>query len=186
MPDRALFRAAAAGELNTREAVEKAARRMLADPKARRSVDQFASEWMRFDRVLTAVKERRAFPMFTPELAVGHDRGDAPLDPRRGLERSKLHWTSSPRDYAFVNRHLAALYGMPAPAGEFERVSFRPSSDRAGLTGAGSFMVLTSKPGETSPTARGLFVREQFLCQHVPDPPPGVNTNLPPVSEASR
>jgi hypothetical protein len=28
-------------------------------------------------------------------------------------------------------------------------------------------------------------VREQFLCQHVADPPPGVNTNLPPVS-ASR
>jgi hypothetical protein len=27
-------------------------------------------------------------------------------------------------------------------------------------------------------------VREQFLCQHVPDPPPGVNTNLPPVTEA--
>jgi hypothetical protein len=45
-------------------------------------------------------------------------------------------------------------------------------------------MVLTSKPGETSPTARGLFVREQFLCQHVADPPPGVNTNLPPVTQA--
>lgn len=27
-------------------------------------------------------------------------------------------------------------------------------------------------------------MREQFLCQHVPDPPPGVNTNLPPVTEA--
>ena len=25
-------------------------------------------------------------------------------------------------------------------------------------------------------------MREQFLCQHVPDPPPGVNSNLPPVS----
>jgi hypothetical protein len=29
-----------------------------------------------------------------------------------------------------------------------------------------------------------LFIREQFLCQHVADPPPGVNTNLPPVTEA--
>src|SRR5262249_21357584 len=36
----------------------------------------------------------------------------------------------------------------------------------------------------SSPTARGLFVREQFLCQHVPEPPAGVNTNLPPVTEA--
>jgi len=45
------------------------------------------------------------------------------------------------------------------------------------------FLSLTSKPDETSPTARGLFVREQLLCQHVPDPPPGVNTNLPDVTE---
>jgi hypothetical protein len=42
---------------------------------------------------------------------------------------------------------------------------------------------LTSKPGDTSPTARGLFVREQFLCQEVPAPPPGVNSNLPPVTK---
>src|SRR5256885_8889367 len=34
----------------------------------------------------------------------------------------------------------------------------------------------TAKPEESSPTARGLFVREQFLCQHVPDPPPGVRS----------
>jgi hypothetical protein len=27
-------------------------------------------------------------------------------------------------------------------------------------------------------------VREQFLCQHVADPPPGVSTNLPPLSES--
>jgi hypothetical protein len=26
-------------------------------------------------------------------------------------------------------------------------------------------------------------VREQFLCQHVADPPPGVSTDLPPLSE---
>ena len=50
--------------------------------------------------------------------------------------------------------------------------------------GQALFLTLTAKPDETSPTARGLFVREQFLCQHVADPPPGVNTNLPPVTEA--
>src|SRR5262249_1815617 len=61
MPDDALFRAAASGELNTPEGFEKAARRMLADPKAHRSVDEFAAEWMRFDRVVTAVKDRRSY-----------------------------------------------------------------------------------------------------------------------------
>jgi hypothetical protein len=28
---------------------------------------------------------------------------------------------------------------------------------------------------------RGYFVREQFLCNVVPDPPPGTNSNLPPL-----
>jgi len=35
------------------------------------------------------------------------------------------------------------------------------------------------QPVETSPTARGIFIREQLLCQHVPNPPPGVNTQVP-------
>jgi hypothetical protein len=51
------------------------------------------------------------------------------------------------------------------------------------LLGQALFLSLAAKPDDTSPTARGLFVREQFLCQHVADPPPGVDTNLPPITE---
>ena len=182
MPDDALFRAASAGELDTPAGYEKAARRLLADAKARRSIDEFTAEWMRFDRVLTAVKDRRTFPQFTPELALAMTE-----ETRRMVhdavwnDRNFLGIFSA--GYSFLNSDLAALYGLPAPAGEFERVQFPAASDRAGVVGQGSFFTLTSKPAESSPTARGLFVREQFLCQHVPDPPPGVNTNLPPVSE---
>jgi hypothetical protein len=87
-------------------------------------------------------------------------------------------------DYAFVNADLAGIYGVPAPARDFDRVQFPPQSERSGVLGEALFLALTAKPEETSPTSRGLFVREQFLCQHVADPPPGVNTNLPAVSEA--
>jgi hypothetical protein len=182
MPDEALFKAAAAGELNSPAGLEKSARRMLANPKAHHLVDEFAAEWMRFDRVVTAVKDRRTFPQFTPELALAMTEetrrliNDAVWNDRNFLDIFTA-------DYAFLSADLANLYGLPAPSGEFERVQFPAQSDRSGLVGAGSFMVLTSKPAETSPTARGLFVREQFLCQHVPDPPPGVNTNLPPISK---
>jgi hypothetical protein len=82
-------------------------------------------------------------------------------------------------DYAFVNGELAKLYGVPAPPQEFAPVKFPAGSDRAGIVGSGVFLGLTSKPAETSPTERGIFVREHFLCQIVPPPPPGVNTNLP-------
>src|SRR5204862_2417984 len=87
-------------------------------------------------------------------------------------------------NYGFVNADLAPIYKVPAPPKEFDRVAFPKGSERAGLLGPGLFLALTAKPEDSSPTARGLFVREQFLCQHVPDPPPGVNTNLPPVTEA--
>jgi len=68
----------------------------------------------------------------------------------------------------------------PVMAGKaFERVAFPAGSHRSGLLGQASFLTSNAGPVETSPTARGIFVREQFLCQHVPKPPPGVNTEVP-------
>jgi hypothetical protein len=86
--------------------------------------------------------------------------------------------------YGYVNSELAGIYQVPLPAQEFGKVPFPAASERAGILGQALFLAMTAKPDESSPTARGLFVREQFLCQHVPDPPAGVNTNLPPFSAA--
>ncbi len=51
MPDPELFAAAERGELETRAEVEKQARRLLADPRAHESLDEFVSQWLRFDRL---------------------------------------------------------------------------------------------------------------------------------------
>jgi len=183
MPDAALFENAARGELSTPKGVEATARRMLEDPRARRSLDEFISQWMRFDRLLTAAKDRRRYPNFNREAAV------AMTEETRGFI-SDLVWNDRnfmdafTADYSFINADLAAIYGVPAPAREFDRVKFPVESERAGLLGQGLFLSLTAKPDDTSPTARGLFIREQFLCQHVSEPPPGVNTNLPEITEA--
>jgi hypothetical protein len=183
MPDDALFAAAARGDLDTPAGVEKAARRMIDDAKARQALDEFVAQWLRFDRVLTATRERRAFPNFTPDTAIAMTE-----EARRFV--SDLVWNGRnftelfTAPYGFPNGDLARIYGVEPPAMDYERVAFPPGAERAGLLGQGLFLTLTSKPDDTSPTARGLFVREQFLCQHVADPPPGVNTNLPPVSEA--
>src|SRR5262245_2601895 len=69
MPDQRLFDAASAGELRTADGIERVARRMLDQPPARQAVDEFFAEWLRFDRVLGSVKDRRRYPEFTPELA---------------------------------------------------------------------------------------------------------------------
>ncbi|MDQ6699286.1 MAG: DUF1592 domain-containing protein, partial [Acidobacteriota bacterium] len=183
MPDAELFAAAARGDLATREGVDKAARRMLDQPRARESLNEFVSQWLRFDRLTTSMKDRRKFPLYTRETA-------AAMTEEARTFVSDLVWndrdfmTLFTANYGHVSGELAAIYGVKAPAKDFDRVPFPPASERAGILGQGLFLALTAKPDDSSPTARGLFVREQFLCQHVPDPPPGVNTNLPPVTEA--
>src|SRR5262249_35086853 len=64
MPDAELCAAAARGDLSTGKGAEKAARRMLDHPQARRALDDFVSQWLRFDRILTASRDRRKFPRF--------------------------------------------------------------------------------------------------------------------------
>jgi hypothetical protein len=183
MPDDELFASAASGELLSAAGVEKAARRLLADPRARAGLEEFTSQWLRFDLVLNTVKDRRLYPQFTPELAVA-------MTEESKLLVHHLVWNDLnfmelfTAGYAFVNSELASLYGSPSPETEFGRVDFGSSSDRAGILGSGAFLAATSKPEDTSPTARGLFVREHFLCQRVPDPPPGTNSNLPPITES--
>jgi Protein of unknown function (DUF1592)/Protein of unknown function (DUF1588)/Protein of unknown function (DUF1587)/Protein of unknown function (DUF1595)/Protein of unknown function (DUF1585) len=183
MPDAGLLEKAARGELSTAEGIEATARGMLADPRARRSLDEFVSQWLRFDRLLTASKDRRRYPGFNREAA-------AAMTEEARVFIADLVWNDRnfmdafTADYSFINADLASIYGVAAPAREFDRVAFPVESERAGLLGQSLFLALTAKPDDTSPTARGLFIREQFLCQHVSEPPPGVNTNLPEVTEA--
>jgi hypothetical protein len=169
--------------LNTPEGIERVARRMLDDTRARDGVDEFVSEWLRFDRVMTASRERRLYPLFSRDLAKSMTEearrfiGDLVWNDRNFMDV----FTAK---YSFINSDLAAVYKTPPPARDFDRVEFPPEAERAGVLGQALFLTLSSKPDETAPTGRGLFVREQFLCQQVPPPPPGVDTNLPPIEES--
>ena len=182
MPGDELLRTAGEGKLATAEQIEATARRMLEDPRARGAMEEFLAQWMRFDRVLEATRDRRRFREFNAEVAA------AMVEETRRLfdhlvwdDRNFMEFFTA--DYTFVNPDLARLYGLPAPDEEFAKVEYPADSGRSGVLGHGSFLVLTSKPAETSPTARGLFVRNHFLAQEIPPPPAGVNTVLPNITE---
>jgi hypothetical protein len=155
---------------------------MLDDPRAHAAMDEFLAQWMRFDRVLGATRDRRRFREFNVEIAA------AMVEETRRLFNHMV-WDDQnfmeffTAGYTYVNSDLARLYGVPAPAEDFARVDYPSDSERSGVLGHGSFLVLTSKPAETSPTARGLFVRNHFLVQEIPPPPAGVNTDLPNITE---
>lgn len=184
MPDATLLQAAGSGKLQTPEELEAHARRLLDDPRAKASLDEFVAEWLRFDQLLGAVKERSEFPNYTAELAY------AMTEETRRLvadlvwnNRNFMELFSSQE--SFVSSSLAKLYGVPMPKAEYDAVAMPAATGRAGVLGHALFLSATSKPSDTSPTQRGLFVREHFLCQEVPQPPPGVNANLPNLTAAN-
>lgn len=61
MPDDALFEAAETGQLADRAGMERQARRMLDDPKARPAIVHFHHQWLGTDQVTLIAPARRAF-----------------------------------------------------------------------------------------------------------------------------
>jgi hypothetical protein len=186
MPDQDLMNAAAEGELRTPEGLERVARAMLQNERARQAADEFFNQWLRFDRTLGAVKDGRRFPSFTPEVA-------ARMVHETRMLLGHLVWNDGnfmeafTADYTFLSADLARIYGLPEPGAEFDLVKYPSDMKRAGILGQATFLASTAGPVETSPTARGMFVREHLLCQVVPNPPPGVNTTLPePTADTVR
>lgn len=178
MPNEELFAAAETGRLETPDQIRGTARLMMSNPQTRRALDVFLAQWMRFDRVLGSARNVRRVPDFGPSLLA------AMTEETRHLF-NHLVWSDQnfmelfSAGYTFLSARLAQLYEMDAPPSDFGMVKYPPASTRAGVLGHAGFLTLTGNPNETSPTARGLFVREHFLCQNVPPPPPGVDTNLP-------
>ncbi len=112
-PDDQLLRSATRGDLDSSAGVERVARQMLADPRARPALDEFTSQWLRFDRALAAAREKRSFPLFGPELVssmVEESRrfvGDLVWNDRNFMEVFR-------GCYGFVNADLAAVYKVLA------------------------------------------------------------------------
>ena len=110
MPDAELFAAAEHGELATRAGVEKQAQRLLADPRAHESLDEFVSQWLRFDRLVTASKDRRKFPYFTRETVNA-------MTTEARMFVSDFVWNDDNfmklfiADYGYVSPELARIYG---------------------------------------------------------------------------
>ena len=175
VPDEQLLAAAKAGTLTTPAVLERQTRRMLADPKADALVDNVAGQWLllrQLDAIAPGTKEfdgnlRYSFRRETELLFETILRDD----------RSVLDLLDA--DYTFVDGRLARHYGIPDVSGSrFRRVALGGDSPRRGLLGQGSVLTATSAGNRTSPVKRGRWILENLLGAPVPNPPPGVETNL--------
>jgi len=135
MPDEALLKAAGNGELETAAGIEGEVKRML----ARAALEVFLGQWLRFDRLRAAIRDRRLFPEFTAELVNSMVEETTRLFQHLvwgGPDFRELFTA----EYSFLNAELAKLYALPAPAEPWNRVSFPRGSARAGLLGQGTFL----------------------------------------------
>jgi len=74
----------------------------------------------------------------------------------------------------FMSMSLGAVYGTPTSAG-WVPYTFSDDDHRQGLLTQVSFLAAHSHAVRSSPTLRGKALRELFLCQKVPPPPPNVD-----------
>jgi hypothetical protein len=82
-------------------------------------------------------------------------------------------------NWSYMNKELAAFYGVSGPAGPtFEKVMLN-ATQRGGVLTQGAFLAANAGPRQSSPVARGVYVRERLLCSPPPPPPP----NIPRLKE---
>ncbi|MEQ8277268.1 MAG: DUF1592 domain-containing protein [Deltaproteobacteria bacterium] len=180
-PDDALLAAAADGTLDSAAGIEREARRLLADPRARDALLAFFSEHLKLERLDTIDKDPALFPQMSPTLGESMRQELLLMIDDIVFERDADLRTIFDTDTTFVNPELARLYQVPASfvGEEFVKVQFAENSPRAGILTSGAFLALNAHATLTSPTLRGRFVRQSLLCQDIPAPPPTVNTTIP-------
>ncbi|MEM9864592.1 MAG: DUF1592 domain-containing protein [Myxococcota bacterium] len=177
-PSDALLDRAERGELQSPEAIGEVFDELINTDAARQNLGEFAEGWLDVEDLLGRAKDETEVA-FGPEL-----RSDM-------LEETHLLFIDVfesngglnellSADYTFVNGRLRSHYGMGGGGDTFERVEL--SNGRArGVLGHGSVLSRHALAFLSSPVMRGYFVRERLLCQELPAPPAGIDTNIEPM-----
>ncbi len=173
-PDDALLHAAETGDLYTRKGREKAVDAMLASPRLEDGMRAFFDDMFGFNDFDSLAKDPQKYPAVT---------GATLADAREQTLRTVIdHLITRDQDYrdlfttrkTFMSMNLAAIYGVPTVNG-WVPYEFSPDDHRAGLLTQVSFLSAHAHPARSSVTRRGKALRELFLCQIVPSPPPNVD-----------
>ena len=169
-PDQQLLAHARMGRLSDTKVLDAEVDRMLKDPRSERFVNQFVRRWLDWDNIgqMPVSGEFRVYYRDNLEAAMAAETTtffrhilDQNLPPREFISA----------DYTFVNRELAAHYGLPAIEGNQLRQVSTEGTVRGGLTTHGSFLTASANGVDTSPVVRGIYALEK-LMGYTPPPPP--------------
>jgi hypothetical protein len=174
LPDRALWKAAAQGQLHTREQIARESRRMLNDPRARAKMQYFFHHWLQMSHVEDMSKDDKLFPGFSPELIA-----DLRVSLNLFLEDVMWNGASDYRtllksDTLFVNERLAKFYGVETDAtDEFVKMTMEGES-RSGVLTHPYLLSAFAYQKFTSPIHRGVFLTRNIVGRALKPPPVAV------------
>ncbi len=181
-PDEELLKDARHNRLTDVSLLEGHVRRMLADDRAQAFVADFFFPWLQLNDLSRADPDKKYFPDYDPSLrdALAKETELFLLSQLRADRDPIELWSAN---YTFLNEQLAKHYGVASVTGpQFRRVDLS-ASERDGLLGQGSILMITSRhqhkadAGYTSPAARANWIRFHFLGV----PPPGAFPGAQPV-----
>ena len=168
-----MLAAAAEGALNTPEGIAEQARRLTADPRSEQSFRDFLRVWFGLTDWDAVEKDTVAFPIWSEQTraqlnAQSEDFFDAVLFSGEGTLDS-----------------LFSLDAADVATEEMTAWQAQGEGSAKGLLSLPALLSRHSKPTETFPIYRGLFVREQLLCQSLPPPPSDVGEPPAPAQGVS-
>lgn len=174
-PDASLLEEAAAGKLDTQEGIARVVDRMIASPRFEEGVRAFFSDYLRLDAMDELSKDTLIYPAYSQ--AIGASLREQTL---RTLvwflaeEKNDYRDIFTTRAIA-MNRSLGPIYDVPVSKADWHIYRFPAGDPRSGLLTHAGLLAQHSHPGRTSPTLRGVALREIFLCEKIPAPPANVN-----------
>jgi hypothetical protein len=182
MPDNDLLQQAANGGLTSPEQIEKAARRLLADDRAKAAVKDFHLQWLDIGELAGLDKD----PSFTRYTATTADSMN--LETQAFVDNLFFgpQATGSMKEMltshtSFINAELAKIYDVKNFSGTGDalvKTELDPTQ-RAGMLTLGSFLAVKSNPDGTLPPRRGHAVLNRVLCM---DMQPPANLMVPPAA----
>jgi mono/diheme cytochrome c family protein len=173
VPDQKLIELADRNELLTVRELQVQAERMLADPRSRRFVQDFTSQWLDFGKLNQTAVNPNYYGWWIPNFK--HYMKLESIEFFDVLLREKLSCLNClSADFVVVNDFMAKYYGLPKPASghRFSKVSVAEGA--GGVLTLSAFLTAHSDGEDAHAVSRGVWLRERLLGDPPRDPPPAV------------
>ena len=175
-PDEELLSAAERGELSDPAVLSAQVDRMLSSPYLSGGMRAYFEDVFTFDLFDDLDKDVTRYPMFSRTVAADAREQTLRFVTEQLIDQRADYRTLFTSRSLPMTRSLGPIYGVPVRSVEgWEDAVLPLSSSRAGLLSHASFAMLYSHPGRSSPTLRGVFMREALLCQTIPEAPADVD-----------